>query len=72
MAKAIDEKAARRFAESKGLKIVGVLGILVSAKRKGLVLELRPIIFELKSQANFWLSDALCNKVLSSVGEQPI
>lgn len=38
----IDDKKARKIAETLNIKCIGTLGILSSAKRKGLIKELRP------------------------------
>ncbi len=43
----VDERAARRAAEALGLGVLGTLGILLAAKRKGLVAEVRPLVDEL-------------------------
>lgn len=44
----IDERLARRYAMRAGLTITGSLGVLLKAKEKGLVPELRPLIEELR------------------------
>ena len=68
----VDETDARRVAKRKGLKRTGILGVLTEAKSRGLVDEVRPIIYALKNQADFWLSESLCNEVLHSVGESSL
>jgi len=40
----LDERAARRLAISLGLAIIGVLGILLVAKQKGLIPAVRPTL----------------------------
>ena len=39
----IDDKKARKIAENFNIKCIGTLGILSTAKDKGLIKELRPI-----------------------------
>ncbi len=45
----IDDLKARRFAKMNGLKIIGTMGILLKAKKEGLVKEIKPLISELLS-----------------------
>jgi uncharacterized protein len=40
----IDERAGRRVAEALGLRVAGVLGLLVLSKQRGLIPALRPQI----------------------------
>ena len=68
----LDERDARELAESKGLSITGVLGVLIAAKEKSFVTEIRPLILALRNQADFWLSPALCNRVLLAADELPL
>ena len=43
----IDDKLARRIAEMRGFRITGSAGVLLKAKRKGHVAEVKPIIQKL-------------------------
>ncbi len=43
----IDDLKARKFAKINGLEIIGTMGILLEAKQKGLIKEIRPFISEL-------------------------
>lgn len=45
----IDDLKARKLAKMKGLNIIGTLGVLLKAKREGLIGELKPLIVELVS-----------------------
>lgn len=59
----LDEKAARRTAQSKGLKVTGLLGILdLAASQK--MIELPPIIMALK-QTTFRASPNLLQSLLN-------
>jgi predicted nucleic acid-binding protein len=64
----IDEIKGRRAALSVGLKVVGSLGLLGSAKTQGLISEIRPLIDRAK-QAGIFYDDNLVNSFLSSFGE---
>lgn len=67
----IDDLRGRRVAVSLGITVVGTLGVLREAKRKGEVEQLRPLFAQLLED-NSWLSRALVNRVLANVGEQPL
>ena len=68
----LDERKAREFAATKGLNLTGVLGILVAAKSRGLIPKVRPLIIVLRSRADFWLSEALCNRALQAADERQL
>lgn len=65
----VDEKSARKIAKERGLKIMGVLGILSRAKEKHLVSELKPLLNKLISDAEFWIDDTLYQRILKNVNE---
>ncbi len=43
----IDDLKARRFAKMNGLNLIGTMGILLKAKKDGLIKEIKPLISEL-------------------------
>lgn len=64
----IDEKAGRKVANLNHVKIIGSLGILIEAKRKGIIPLLKPHIEVLRlSKTHF--SDSLLNYALNAVNE---
>ena len=65
----IDERLGRNVAASYGLKLRGLLGILISAKQQGLIPVLKPILDRLINQAGFRVSQALYDRTLQEVGE---
>jgi uncharacterized protein len=65
----IDERLGRSVAASYGLKLRGLLGILINAKQQGLIPVLKPILDRLISQAGFRVSQALYDRTLQEVGE---
>ncbi|MDZ7380002.1 MAG: DUF3368 domain-containing protein [candidate division KSB1 bacterium] len=67
----IDERRARAVATRLGLNVVGVLGVLVEAKHKALIPQLKPILDDLITRAGFWVSAQLYERVLQAVGERP-
>lgn len=66
----IDELLGRNAARKLGLEIVGLLGVLVEAKRNGLITAVKPEIDKLKVGGRFWISTELVEEVLESVGEK--
>jgi len=65
----MDESAGRKAAHQLGVRAIGVLGVLVQAKRSGLLTEVRPVLETLESQAGFWLAPALVEATLKKLGE---
>ena len=64
----VDEKAARQAAVALGLNVVGTVGVLLAAKRKGLIPDIRPILDDLVRQG-FWLAPRLVEQALLAAGE---
>lgn len=65
----IDEIRGRKVAQSEGIPHTGVLGVLLSAKSKGLVDVVRPILDKLRTETNFRISKKLYDFVLQQAGE---
>lgn len=65
----LDEMAARRVARSIGLRCTGTVGVIVEAKRAGLVKKVRPL-FDQLADAGFYLAPELVAAVLADVGER--
>ncbi len=65
----IVERLGRSAALRLGLKITGVLGILVAAKRNNLIQEVKPLLDILINQVGFWIDEQLYTEVLQAVGE---
>lgn len=65
----LDERRARLVATRLGRPVIGVLGILVSAKQQGLLAAVAPILDDLLSEAGFRISTSLRSRVLEVVGE---
>jgi predicted nucleic acid-binding protein len=64
----IDERKGRKVAADMGIKITGSLGILVAAKKKGLIQTIKPFIQKLR-QTNQRFSEQLLNDILTLAGE---
>jgi len=64
----LDDLQAREVAQQMGLSLIGTVGILVRAKRDGLLPEVRPVL-QMLSQSGFYLSEPLKREVLLLAGE---
>jgi len=64
----LDEKLGRFHAKHADLKVTGTIGVLIKAKKEGLINELKPLLFEL-TKKEVWISDKLINEILKQVGE---
>ena len=64
----IDEYRGRLIAEQYGVKIVGVLGILIQAKQDGLIDSVKDEVQKLR-QVGFRLNQRLVDGVLKRLGE---
>ncbi len=67
----LDDGDARRRATEAGLQIIGVLGILLRAKRNGRVPSLREEIRRLRKEARFFVARPLERKLIAAAGELP-
>ena len=64
----VDDQAARRCCRSLEIRTLGTCGVLVVAKRRGIIPELQPAIQKLRD-AGLWLSDTLVHSLLLQAGE---
>ena len=67
----IDERLGRREAARLGISMTGVLGVLLIAKRRGLIPTVRPVMDELITVAKFRVSRQLYADVLTAANESP-
>lgn len=65
----LDESAARQRAKRFGLRKTGTIGVLLRAKRKGMIDRLRPELNSLRA-TSFWIDEALYRRVLAAVNEE--
>ncbi|MBL8874537.1 MAG: DUF3368 domain-containing protein [Phycisphaerae bacterium] len=65
----VDDAQARAAAAALGVQTLGVLGLLLRAKRQGLVDRLLPLIDRLTSEIGFRVSPQLRLRVLEAAGE---
>jgi hypothetical protein len=65
----MDERDGRHKASQLGLKPVGVVGILLTAKARGHITGIRPLLDALRQQAGFYLGDSLYREALKLAHE---
>ena len=65
----IDERLGRVIAVRSGLQVTGVLGILIAAKRRNLIQDVKPMLDALIQQVGFWVDEQLYAEVLQAAGE---
>jgi hypothetical protein len=66
----IDERIGRETALAYGIKIRGILGILVNAKNQHLISATKPLLDRLINTAGFRVSQALYDRTLQESGEK--
>ncbi|MDO7887054.1 DUF3368 domain-containing protein [Hymenobacter cheonanensis] len=64
----LDDNAARRAANQLALAFTGTAGLLVLAKKRGIIPAVRPLLEELRT-AGMWLSDQVAERVCRAAGE---
>lgn len=65
----IDERKGRNEAKKQGLKITGILGIILAAKEKGFIDLVQPLLDDLMVNG-FWLNKSLYHEVLVLANEK--
>nr|WP_228024571.1 DUF3368 domain-containing protein [cf. Phormidesmis sp. LEGE 11477] len=65
----IDERLGRQEAARLGLSIIGILGILLIAKKRSLISKVQPVMDALSNQAGFRISRQLYQRVLTLAKE---
>jgi predicted nucleic acid-binding protein len=67
----IDEQRGRAIAAARGLAVLGSLRILGEAKRRGFIVQVRPLIEELLA-SGYWIHEArVIQAFLREMGEMP-
>lgn len=64
----IDERLGRIVASRLGIEFTGVLGVLLEAKSKGLIAQVKPLLDQLRI-SGFWMREQLYNQVLNLANE---
>ena len=64
----IDDLKARRFAKMKGLTVMGTMGLLLMAKKEGVITEIKPLLSDLLSH-NIRISAKIIDITLHAADE---
>jgi predicted nucleic acid-binding protein len=62
----IDERLGRSAATRLGLAITGLVGVLIDARRRGLLPDASQVVESLRNEAGFWISDPLVKLIIDS------
>ena len=65
----IDERKGWKIADGMGIASVGLIGVLLRAKRDGLLPAVMPVVDELRLKAEFWLKDNFYEEIRNMAGE---
>ncbi len=65
----VDERRARDLAETMGLRITGVAGVLLEAKSRGLIPAIKSVLDALSVSGSFYLSRRFYEAALQAAGE---
>lgn len=65
----LDEMEGRHAAQRLGLRVLGVVGVLLQAKSRGEIEQVGPYLEALRQSAGFYLSDALVQAALEQANE---
>ncbi len=65
----MDEREGRHAAQRMGLRVVGVVGVLLEAKAKGAIDAVRPQLNGLRQKAGFYLGEGVYQRALVLAGE---
>jgi predicted nucleic acid-binding protein len=65
----LDDRLARRLAKSLGFKVTGTLGVIVKAKKLGLIASVKPILAKI-AETDFRITPELVSKILDLTGEK--
>ena len=65
----LDDRDARIIARLNNIPVSGTLGVLMKAKKMGIIESIKALMDRLRTDHHYWIDDALYNKVLSLSNE---
>jgi predicted nucleic acid-binding protein len=66
----IDESLGREVAARLGVRTIGILGVLIEARRRQFIPDVKTMLQRLETEAGFWIAPSLRNRVLALAGEK--
>jgi predicted nucleic acid-binding protein len=66
----MDERLGREVARHMGLRYTGIIGVLIEAKNKNLITNVKPFLDSLKNTAGFHINETLYSRILKDLGEK--
>jgi predicted nucleic acid-binding protein len=67
----VDEERGRAIVQRLDLRVIGLLGVLIEAKHRGLIDAVNSILDALVNRAGFWVTRDLYVRVLQAAGKNP-
>jgi len=64
----MDDRLGRKVARLRGFHVVGTLRLLITAKEKGIITEVKPLVERLK-EVGFWISEDVYKDILAQSNE---
>ena len=65
----IDERKGRRLAVQEGIPVIGLMGVVLLARRNRLIPSARVLLDRLEKEAGMYLGDDIKEAALKTVGE---
>jgi predicted nucleic acid-binding protein len=65
----IDERKGRKLAVQEGIPVIGLLGVVLLAKRKGRIASARALLQRLDGEAGMYLAPDIRDAALKTVAE---
>jgi len=65
----IDESLGREVAARLGVRTIGILGVLIEARRRQLIPKVATLLERLEKEAGFWVAPSLRQRVLQLANE---
>ncbi len=66
----MDERLGRATAQHFGLRYIGLIGVLITAKQRGFIVNIKPDLDRLRQVAGFVVSESLYKRILKDVVEE--
>ncbi len=66
----LDDSDGRRLAKTEGAPVLGLMGVLLLAKKRGVLAEVRPLMDLLRDEAGYYLSDKVRKEIIRLAGEE--